>query len=84
MAELKTHLDDNIIIGDTIDFDLADEVGMAWTGEVDELLPGDELTVYGEDPGQVYNGKIPVFRVWWNGQRARFEGRLERLAEYED
>lgn len=86
MADLKTHVDENIILGDELEFDLVDWENMAWSGTVTEFLSGrtsedEQYEVLGGDPGRVYEGKIPVFTVWWNKQKACFEGKLDRLLE---
>ena len=62
MADIKTS-PHNLIVGDTIEFDRVDQPGLRWGGEVNEFLSDGELEVFGDDPGEVYDGKIPVFKV---------------------
>lgn len=58
--------------GDTIQFSISED--MDWLGHVESFPNGTEFTVVGDDPGRVFGGKTPIFRVWWNGVKLHLEG----------
>lgn len=79
MADLKTKPDENIILGDTVEFLWLEypDGEMYRLGQVeDERDNGKKLilAVY-DDPSDTFEGNIPLFNVNWNETTGRYEGK---------